>query len=371
MPTRRAFARQCGSLVVGSAAGTLSAGSLRASQPAPRASSAGSLTDVPGIRVGHATDARRPTGCTAILFDGPVTAGADYDGSAPGEMLGVMLQPVSPLERIHGILLTGGGPMGLDAVSGVVKYLEAAQVGYDWGVPNVRIPIVIGAVIDDLALGDGRIRPDADLARRACEAATSGEVAEGSIGVGAGATVGKMFRSRGMGGMKGGVGSVAIRSGDVIVAALSVVNAAGDVIDWRTGRIVAGARQKDGRTFVNSAAQLQRDLDTSAPRADRRLDDQPFRATTLTVIATNVTLDKTSLTKLAMMTNTGAARAINPYHTNGDGDQVLTISTGRITPNVSLTALGAVAADAAAHAILRGVEQATGLENWPAVRDLR
>ncbi|AMY09856.1 L-aminopeptidase/D-esterase [Luteitalea pratensis] len=344
---------------------------MRASPVAQQEGSAGSLTDVPGVRVGHATDTRRPTGCTAILFDQAVTAGADYDGSAPGEMLGVMLQPVSPLERIHGILLTGGGPMGLEAVSGAVRYLEATQVGYDWGVPNVRIPIVVGAVIDDLSLGDGRIRPDADLARRACEAATTAPVAEGSFGVGAGATVGKMFRSRGMGGMKGGLGTVAMRSGDVIVAALSVVNCAGDVLDWRTGRIVAGARQRDGRTFVNSAAQLRRDLDTSTPRADRRLDDQPFRATTLTIIATNVTLDKTSLTKLAMMTNTGAARAINPYHTNGDGDQVLTISTSRITPNVSLTALGAVAADAASQAILRGVEQAIGLDTWPAVRDLR
>jgi L-aminopeptidase/D-esterase-like protein len=134
---------------------------------------------------------------------------------------------------------------------------------------------------------------------------------------------------------------------------------------------VAGARAADGRRFVNSAAQLRRDLDTTAPRADRRLDDQPFRATTLTIVATNVTLDKTSLTKLAMMTNTGAARAINPYHTNGDGDQVLTISTNRIASKASLTALGSAAAEAAAHAILRGVEQATGLDGWPAVRDLR
>jgi L-aminopeptidase/D-esterase-like protein len=370
MTTRRTFARQCSSLLLASAAGPIAVASTRA-QAVPQESRAGSLTDVPGIRVGHATDPRRPTGCTAILFDQAVTAGVDYDGSAPGEMLGVMLQPVSPLEHIHGILLTGGGPMGLEAVAGVVRHLEARQVGYDWGVPNVRIPIVVGAVIDDLALGDGRIRPDADLARRACEAATNEPVGEGSIGVGAGATVGKMFRSRGLGGMKGGVGSVALRSGEVVVAALSVVNAAGDILDWRTGRIIAGARDRDGRTFVNSAAQLRRDLDTTAPRADRRLDDQPFRATTLTVIATNVTLDKTSLTKLAMMTNTGAARAINPYHTNGDGDQVLTISTNRITPGVSLTALGAVAAEAAAQAILRGVEQATGLESWPAVRDMR
>ncbi|BCS32924.1 peptidase S58 [Luteitalea sp. TBR-22] len=367
MHSRRRFVRECS---------TALAGSLAAARFAPAAAQgtaqgAGSLTDVPGIRVGHATDPRRPTGCTAILFDAPVIAGVDYDGSAPGEMLGVMLQPVSPLQHIHGLLLTGGGPMGLEAVSGVVRYLEQQKVGYDWGIPNVRIPIVVGAVIDDLALGDGRIRPDAGLAIRACEAATSAAVAEGSVGVGAGATVGKMFRGRKMGGMKGGVGTVAVRAGDIVVAALSVVNAAGDIRDWRTGRIVAGARNLDGRTFVDSAAQLRRDLEAVGPRAERRLDDEPFRATTLTVIATNAALDKTSLTKLAMMANTGAARAINPYHTNGDGDQVITISTGRVTSSASLTAIGAVAAEAASHAILRGVEQATGLEGWPAVRDLR
>ncbi len=363
--TRRHFARQ---LVATAGAATAPVSWLRAQTTAQPV---GSLTDVPGIRVGHAVDPRRPTGCTAVLFDAPVTAGADYDGSAPGEMLGVMLQPVSPLERIHGILLTGGGPMGLEAVAGAVRYLESRQVGYDWGIPNVRVPIVVGAVIDDLSLGDARIRPDAALALRACEAASAGPVAEGSVGAGAGATVGKMFRSRGMGGMKGGIGSVSIRAGDVVVAALSVVNAAGDILDWRSGRIVAGARRQDGRTFLDSAAQLRRDLDTRVPRADRRLDDQPFRATTLTVIATNVALDKTSLSKLAMMTNTGAARAINPYHTNGDGDQVLTVSTGQITPGVSLTAIGAVAAEAAAEAIRRGVEQATGLDGWPSVKDLR
>ena len=361
--TRRTFAQ---ALPVGLA------GAAVVSRPASAQSVAapGSLTDVPGIRVGHAVHPGRASGCTAILFDEPATAGADYDGSAPGEMLGVMLQPVSPLERIHGILLTGGGPMGLEAVAGVVGHLEARQVGYDWGIPNVRIPIVVGAVIDDLAIGDGRLRPDAALALRACEAATSGPVAEGSVGAGAGATVGKMFRSRGFGGMKGGIGCASLRAGEVVVAALTVVNAAGDVRDWRTGRIVAGARTADGRAFLDSSAQLRRDLDTTRPRADLRLDDAPFRATTLTVIATNVSLDKTSLTKLAMMTNTGASRAITPYHTNGDGDQVLTVSTNRVQPPVSLTALGAAAGDLAADAILRAVQQATGLERWPAVRDL-
>jgi L-aminopeptidase/D-esterase-like protein len=328
----------------------------------------GSLTDVAGVRVGHYTDPRRPTGCTAVLFDEPATAGADYDGSAPGEMLGVMLQPVSPVDRIHGILLTGGGPMGLGAVAGAVRYLETRGIGYNWGPPNVRVPIVVGAVIDDLSVGDGRIRPDPEAAVKACEAAAATPVAEGSIGAGTGATVGKMFRSRGLAGMKGGIGTVSIRRGEVVVAALSVVNAAGDVLDWRTGRIVAGARTADGSAFVNSAALLQRDLEAGPAAA--ALDDQPFRATTLTVVATNVALDKTSLTKLAMMVNTGAARAINPYHTQGDGDQVIAVSTNRLKRDVSLTALGSTAAEAAADAIRRGVEQATAVPGWPAVRDL-
>ena len=362
--SRRVFAHRCSA-----AAAAAVLAPRHASAQSPLAS-AGGLTDVAGVRVGHAVHAARPTGCTAILFDEPVTAGADYDGAAPGEMLGVMLQPVSPLERIHGILLTGGGPMGLEAVAGVVRHLESQKVGYDWGIPNVRIPIVVGAVIDDLAIGDGRIRPDAALAVKACEAATSGAVAEGSVGAGVGATVGKMFRSRGFGGMKGGIGTASLRGGDVVIAALTVVNAAGDIRDWRTGRIIAGARAAGGRGFLDSGAQLRRDLDTTAPRADLRLDDAPFRATTLTVIATNVSLDKTSLTKLAMMTNTGAARAITPYHTNGDGDQVLTVSTNHVKSSVSLTALGAAAGDLAADAIVRAVQQASGLERWPAVRDL-
>ena len=355
--------------VAAALAGAPAAGRAREGAAQDR-TSAGSLTDVPGIRVGHVTDTRRPTGCTAILFDEAVTAGVDYDGSAPGETLGVMLQPVSPLDRIHGLLLTGGGPMGLGAVQGVVRYLEDRKFGYDWGVPNVRIPIVVGAVIDDLALGDGRIRPDADMGLKACESATTEPVAEGSVGVGAGATVGKMFRSRGLGGMKGGVGTVAIRRGDIVVAALAVVNAAGDILDWRTGRIVAGARTADGRGFANSVEQLTGAL-ARQPSARLAIDDEPLRATTLTVIATNVALDKTSLTKLAMMANTGCARAVNPYHTNGDGDQVIALSTNKTKrPDLSLTAIGAVAAEAAAHAILRGVQQAGGTQGWPGVDDI-
>jgi L-aminopeptidase/D-esterase-like protein len=336
-----------------------------AATPAP----AGSLSDVGGIRVGHFTDARRPTGCTVLLFDGPVTAGVDYDGSAPGESLGVMLQPVSPVDQVHAVLLTGGGPLALGATAGVVRYLEDRKVGFDWGIPGLRVPIVVGAVIDDLAVGDGRIRPGPEEAHRACLAAAATPVPEGSVGVGAGATVGKLLVSRGLRGMKGGLGTASLRLGDVVVAALAVANAAGDVLDWRTGSILAGARSDDGRSFARTAEVLRRDLQ-SPPDAAAALADRPFRATTIGVVATNVALDKTRLTKLAMMANTGAARAINPYHTEGDGDQVLALSTGALRREVSLTALGATAAEVLADAIVRAVTTATGVPGWPAVRDL-
>ena len=361
--SRRRFLNSLGATALATDAAARSAGGQGGPLPP-----AGSFTDIGGVRVGHFTDPRRPTGCTAILFDKPATAGADYDGAAPAESLGVMLQPVSPLDQIHGILFAGGGPMGLGATAGVVRYLEEQQVGYDWGVPNVRVPIVVGAAIDDLAVGDGRIRVGPDEAVRACRAAT-GSVAEGSVGAGAGATVGKMFAGRGMRGMKGGVGTASGRYGNAVIAALVVVNAAGDVLDWRTGSIVAGARTADGREFARSVEVLRRDLE-ARPAANAPLADAALRSTTLALIGTNVTLTKTHLTKLAMMANTGAARAINPYHTQGDGDQVLAISTGAVNVSVSLTALGAIAAEILADAILRAVRTATGVPGWPAVREL-
>src|SRR5262249_33640271 len=170
----------------------------KSEEQSPPTAFAGSFTDIGGVRVGHFTDTRRPTGCTAVLFDRPATAGGGYHGSGPGGSRRVLAQPVSPLDRIHGILLAGGGPMGLGATAGVVRFLDEQRVGYDWGVPNVRVPIVVGAIIDDLAIGDGRIRVGPDEAYRACQAASSGAVAEGSVGAGAGATVGKMFVARGM-----------------------------------------------------------------------------------------------------------------------------------------------------------------------------
>jgi L-aminopeptidase/D-esterase-like protein len=332
------------------------------------AASAGSLTDVPGIKVGHYNDTRRATGCTVILFDSAAAAGVDYDSSAPGESQGVLLQPVSPVERIHGLFLTGGGVLALPSSAGVLRFCEERKIGFDWGTPTLRIPIIVGAVIDDLAVGDPHIRPDPEAAYKACVSASSGPVAEGNIGVGAGATVGKMHRGRGLGGMKGGLGTASVKLGDVVISALAVVNAAGDILDWRSGRIVAGARRADG-SFADSV-EVMRGIVTGAS-GDAPVADPALGSTTLGVVATNVALEKTPLTKIAMMANCGAARAIRPYHTTGDGDQVFAVSTGRLQrPNLQLTVIGALAADVLAEAIVRGVRAARGVEGWPAVREL-
>jgi L-aminopeptidase/D-esterase-like protein len=361
--TRRAF------LNTAAAAATFTSAPAFASLARAQApgAPAGSLTDVPGLRVGHFTDTRRPTGCTAILFDAASAAGVDYNGSAPGESMVVMLQPASPVDRIHALFLTGGGIFALPAAGGVMRFLEERKLGFDWGIPDMRIPIVVSAVIDDLAVGDPRIRPDAEAAHKACAAASTAPVAEGNVGAGAGATVGKMHRGRGLGGMKGGLGTASMKLGDVVIGALAVVNAAGDVLDWRSGRIVAGARRADG-SFADSV-DVMRGIVSGTPGPG--LEDEALRSTTLAVVATNVALTKTQLTKIAMMANCGASRAIRPYHTTGDGDQLFAISTARLQrPDVALTALGALAADAIAEAIVRGVRAASGVPGWPAVRDL-
>jgi len=332
----------------------------------PAMAAGGALTDVPGIRVGHFTDSRRPTGCTAILFDGAYAAGVDYNGSAPGESQVVMLQPVSPVDRIHALYLTGGGIFAIPAYAGVLRFLEERKVGFDWGTPDLRIPIVVTAVIDDLAVGNPRIRPDAEAAYKACGAAATGTIAEGNVGAGAGATVGKMHRARGFGGMKGGLGTASIKLGDVVIGALAVVNAAGDILDWKTGTTVAGARRPDG-TMADSVEVMRAALTEKRPGP--ALEDNALRSTTLAVVATNVAQTKTALTKLAMMANCGAARAIRPYHTTGDGDQLFAISTGALTrPDIALTVLGSLAADVIAEAIVRGVRAAESVEGWPGLR---
>lgn len=362
--TRREFS---GALIASAAGAGMAS---RAAEPrpiAPNPEAHGSITDVPGIRVGHFTDTRRPTGCTAILFDPEAAAGVDYDGSAPGDELGVMLQPVSPVETIHGVLLTGGSPMGLAAVAGAVQFLEEHGVGFNWGGPDIHVPIVVGAVIADLEVGDSRIRPGPEAAYKACAQASSNPVEEGCVGVGAGATVGKMLA--GHPGTKSGLGTASLRVGDVVIGALVVANSVGDIVDWHTGKIIAGALRPDGKGFANTIESLKaRAGHQNASRSEFR--DPVFHSTTLIVVATNATFTKAELSKIAMMASTGGARTINPYHTYGDGDSTFALSTRKLKSDLGVSVIGALAAEVVSEAVLRCVKTATSVPGWTAIRDL-
>jgi L-aminopeptidase/D-esterase-like protein len=320
--------------------------------------STGSITDVAGIEVGHHTLTERPTGCTVVLARNAAVGGVDVRGGAPGTRDTDMLDPVAWVEEIHGVVLSGGSLFGLDAVSGAVRWLEERGTGFDaWG---ATIPIVTGAILFDLGLGDSSIRPGPDCGYAAAEAATAGPVAEGSIGAGAGATVGKLAgRARAM---KGGIGTASVELPDgVVVGALVAVNAVGDVVDPATGAVVAGIRTEDGTGFTDARTLI---------RSRDGLTGEPGENTTIGVVATNATLTKAQATKVAQMAHDGLARAVYPAHTPWDGDTIFALATGEIEGEPDLIVLGAVAADVVADAILRAVRSATGLEGVPSVSDL-
>ncbi|MCC6771541.1 MAG: P1 family peptidase [Gemmatimonadaceae bacterium] len=331
-------------------------------QSAPLAaapSTAGGLTAVAGLRVGHFTLAERPTGCTVILAPQGAVAGVDVRGSAPGTRETDLLDPVNTVSVVHGILLTGGSAFGLDAAGGVMRYLEEQNIGFDMRV--VRVPIVPAAVIYDLGIGDPKVRPGAECGYRASQGATSGAVAEGSIGAGAGATVGKLFG--GARAMKGGVGTASITLPDgLTISAIVVVNAVGDVIDQATGAVVAGVRGEDGR----SLADARRLIRSGATRPAARSGEN----TTIGVVATNATLTKAQAKKVAQMAHDGMARAISPAHTMGDGDTIFSLATGERAEPAEVTTIGALAADVMAEAIVRAVRAARGLPGYPSVQDL-
>jgi L-aminopeptidase/D-esterase-like protein len=319
----------------------------------------GGLTAVTGLKLGHFTLDERPTGCTVILAEEGVVGGVDVRGGAPGTRETDLLDPVNTVERVNAVVLSGGSAFGLDAASGVVRFLE--ERGHGHRVGDLVVPIVVGAILYDLSVGDDpRIRPGPDCGYRAASAATSDSPAEGSVGAGAGATVGKL---RGMSrAMKGGVGSAAIRLEDgLVVAAVVAVNAVGSVIDPSTGTVIAGVRTQDGVGLEDPRALL------------READPNPGSAssnTTIGVVATNAHLSPTQVTKVAQMAHDGLARAIYPAHTPRDGDTVFSLATGVFEGEVSVGVVGALAADAMAEAIGRAVQSATGLPGLPSVREI-
>ncbi|MDA2926334.1 P1 family peptidase [Acidobacteria bacterium AH-259-G07] len=319
---------------------------------------AGGLTDIRGIRVGHFTDSRRPTGCTVVLIEKGAVAGVDVRGSAPGTRETDLLEPRNTVQKVHAVVLSGGSAFGLDSAAGVVQYLEEKGIGYPTRYGPV--PIVPAAILYDLGVGNSSIRPDRQAGYRACRNATTGPIEEGNVGAGAGATVGKLLGAER--GMKGGLGSASIRVGQLAVAALAAVNASGDVIDPASGRILAGARSKDGKSFADLAQILKKTPLSPVQNLGEN--------TTLGVVATNASFDKAATQKVAQMSHDGLARAINPIHLPSDGDTIFSLSTGELDGS-DLGQVGALAAEAITQAVVRAVLQARGIPGYPAHFDLK
>lgn len=308
------------------------------------------ITDVPGIRVGHAHDVRALTGCTVVLCEKGATAGVAVLGSAPGTRETDLLRPENLVGEVHAVLLSGGSAFGLDAASGVMRYLDQRGVGFQTGF--ARVPIVPAAVIYDLGIGDPAVRPDLRMGLKACANASTGPVELGSVGVGLGATVGKAFGAENM--MKGGVGSASGKLGSgITVAALVAVNCYGDVYDPSNGAFVAGSRVTDG--------------------AKGKPKDSSGQNTTIGVVALDARLDKAAATKIAQMAHDGLARTIKPVHTMFDGDTVFCLATGEHGPKadaVEISLLGAMAAEVMEQAVLSAVLSATSVGTIKCAADI-
>lgn len=316
-----------------------------------------SLTDVPGIRVGHATNLDAATGCTVIICPDGTIGGVDQRGGAPGTRETDLLSPMHLVQHVNAVLLAGGSAYGLAAADGVMRYLEEHAIGYK-AQNGIIVPIVPAAILFDLVVGRSDIRPDAAMGYDACKSASSDSVAQGTIGAGTGCRVGA-----GMGNelaTKGGIGSASIDLGDgLIVAALIAVNSIGDVVDPQ-GEILAGLRRfATSNEFAGSLNMM---------RMMSRVVDTPSDGNTVIgVVATNAKLSKEHVNKVAQMAHDGLAQAIRPAHTMFDGDTLFALATGEIPANVN--AIGAYAAEVVAQAIRNAVYNATSLAGVRSLKD--
>jgi len=315
------------------------------------------LTDIPGILVGHASDYDGLTGCTVVLCEAGAVAGGDIRGSATGTEEWDVLNPMHVTDRIHGVVFAGRSVFGLEAASGVRRFLEHKGVGFRFG--NAMVPIVTCGILFDLGIGKPAIRPTREMGEAAAANASDKAVVEGAIGAGTGATVGKILGGKNA--MKSGIGSFTVelegQYQGINVSALAAVNAAGDVIDPSTGKIIAGARvAPDSMEFANGARLMKGGQRPAAAREN----------TTLVVVATNASLTKVEATKLAQLAHLGMARAINPVNTMSDGDLVVAMSAG--SAKAPVDSLGVAGAEAVAEAIVRAVRFAPSLGGLPGLR---
>ncbi len=339
-----------------------------------------SITDVPGVLVGHAEDREGLTGCTVVLAMDGAVAGVDVRGSAPGTRETDLMRPCNLVEKVHAIMLAGGSAYGLDAACGAMKFLEDRGVGFVTGFGVV--PIVGAAVIFDLDIGNSKARPDSEMGYLACKDASSSPPAEGNVGAGVGATVGKLYGPRHA--MKGGLGTWSVKLGTgndlggrqvpVVVGAIVVVNALGNIIDPKSGEIIAGAFHRDTEKFLSQTHEAG-EHNSSKRGSGGAGDFQGFAGnTTICVVATNAILSKEGANKVAQMAHDGLARVIRPVHTMYDGDTVFALSTGQASLTgdraADISAIGEAAASAVEVAIIRGIKNACGLTSIPAASSI-
>lgn len=327
------------------------------------------ITDVRGIEVGHAQNEEALTGCTVILCRKGAVAGVDVRGGAPGTRETDLLDPVNLVEKVHAIVLAGGSAYGLDAASGVMRYLEEQKIGFNTGA--AKVPIVPAAILYDLNLGRADVRPDSAMGASAAAAArgfaASTPPAEGNVGAGTGASVGKMFGAALA--MKSGLGTASVEiGGGVIVGAIVAVNAWGDVIDPKSGEIIAGLRSgKIGPLRIGGKDQFADTLAMMKKMIGRSVLGLTSRSNTVIgVVATNAKLTKAQATKVARMAQDGLARTVRPAHTMLDGDVIFALSTG--TKKADVSTIGAFAAEAMAEAIIRAVKAAKPAGGLPGLK---
>ena len=315
------------------------------------------VTEIEGIRIGQAENAEAGTGCTVLLSENGMRAGLDVRGGGPASRETFLLDPMTAAQEIHAIVLGGGSAFGLGAANGVMQYLEEHDIGFDVGV--TKVPLVVQSDLFDLTVGDPFVRPDAamgyEAARRAME---DPNYRDGNYGAGCGATVGKIDGMETC--MKTGIGSFAIQIGELKIGAVVVLNALGDVFDWKTGRQIAGLLTSDKTSLRSTSDLMKRSYEV---KKNKFTDN-----TTLGVILTNAQFDKSRLCKIAGMAHDGYARSIRPVHTSADGDSIYAVSVGEISADQDL--IGILAAEVVSEAIIRAVENAESAYGFPSAADL-
>ena len=310
------------------------------------------LSDFEGILVGHAQDTEHATGCTTVIAPEGMCAAVDVRGGGPASRETTLLQPLASAERVHAIVLSGGSAFGLEAGCGVAEFLEERGIGFETGF--AKVPLVCQSCIYDLGVGSAAVRPDKKMGYAACADAFEGAHcdAEGNVGAGAGATVGKARGAERM--MKSGLGAYAVQFGQLQIGALAVVNALGDIFDAETGQKIAGMLNEDGSGFADCQAELCRMLTGCGD--ENLFAASPSSNTTLTVVFTNGSFNKMELQRVASAAHNGYARAIRPVHTSADGDSIYATATGKVTANLDVAVM--LAAEVTARAVNRAVRSA-------------